>query len=471
MKNNLELDKNNGVTKSNVKRSNIFNEFFWICSGANRHILRQCPTEYSKYFGIGGTIFFTAAMAMLSGGYAFYTIFNSINLAIIFGVFWGLLIFNLDRFIVNTMYSDGKHTISWGEFIAGLPRLVIALFLGVVISTPLELKIFEDEINVEIDRLIEQKLENYIAKDSVVLNELKQEKLLLYARMDSLSVTTPAQNFYENLLTNESNQRELLTQKKQNALNEQNKLNNEIHNLRRRRNNTTDSITLVQINRSIRSKTKRVNTLSTTIANIDDQINVSFSEANDIIIKGINQKDDEIKNLQEAIAKVDEKISIVESRIDSAAVVYKAKLDKEFRGFQAHMLAFEEIKKNETTKLVSLFIMFMFIIIEIAPTLFKMMIASGPYDELLREEMERKKALSITNVSIINDNANTQIQISVERNKAKLEAELLANKSVLSKIAETQVELIETAVEEWRKEELEKIKANPSEYVKSNTNS
>ena len=115
MKNNLEPDKNNnGVTKSNVKRSNIFNEFFWICSGANRHILRQCPTEYSKYFGIGGTIFFTAAMAMLSGGYAFYTIFNSINLAIIFGVFWGLLIFNLDRFIVNTMYSDGKHTISWG---------------------------------------------------------------------------------------------------------------------------------------------------------------------------------------------------------------------------------------------------------------------------------------------------------------------------------------------------------------------
>jgi hypothetical protein len=211
--------------------------------------------------------------------------------------------------------------------------------------------------------------------------------------------------------------------------------------------------------------------LSTTIANIDDQINVSFSEANDIIIKGINQKDDEIKNLQEAIAKVDEKISIVESRIDSAAVVYKAKLDKEFRGFQAHMLAFEEIKKNETTKLVSLFIMFMFIIIEIAPTLFKMMIASGPYDELLREEMERKKALSITNVSIINDNANTQIQISVERNKAKLEAELLANKTVLSKIAETQVELIETAIEEWRKEELEKIKANPSQYVKSNTNS
>ena len=46
----------------------------------------------------------------------------------------------------------------------------------------------------------------------------------------------------------------------------------------------------------------------------------------------------------------------------------------------------------------------------------------------------------------------------------------MANKTVLSKIAEAQVELIETAIEEWRKEELEKIKANPSLYVKNNTN-
>ena len=135
---------------SKIKKSNFFNEFFWICSGANRHILRQCPTEYSKYFGIGGTIFFTAAMAGLSGFYAFYTIFNNQWIAICFGIFWGLLIFNLDRFIVNTMYSDGKHTISKSEFISGLPRIIIAIFLGIVISTPLEMKIFEDRIEQQI---------------------------------------------------------------------------------------------------------------------------------------------------------------------------------------------------------------------------------------------------------------------------------------------------------------------------------
>ena len=155
--------------KSNVKRSNIFNEFFWICSGANRHILRQCPTEYSKYFGIGGTIFFTAAMATLSGGYAFFTIFERQLLAVVFGLFWGALIFNLDRFIVNTMYSDGKHTISWLELGAGTPRLIIAIFLGIVISTPIEMRIFKDRIASEMNNMqIQEKLKTQKKRSNIV---------------------------------------------------------------------------------------------------------------------------------------------------------------------------------------------------------------------------------------------------------------------------------------------------------------
>ena len=83
--------------------------------------------------------------------------------------------------------------------------------------------------------------------------------------------------------------------------------------------------------------------------------------------------------------------------------------------------------------------------------------------------MEKKKAQTILNVSQINDEANTQIQISVAKNKDKLEAEVAANKAVLSKIAAVQAELLDTAIEEWRKEEIAKIQADPSKYIKSNT--
>ena len=146
-----------------IKWGGVLNEFFWICAGVNRKVLRQCPTDYAKYAGIGGTILFTALMAMLSGGYALYTVFDNPQTAIAFGVFWGLLIFNLDRFIVNTMYSDGKVTISWREFYSGLPRIIMAIFLGIVISTPLELRIFESEIDVRIAEDAQKKIQNYEA--------------------------------------------------------------------------------------------------------------------------------------------------------------------------------------------------------------------------------------------------------------------------------------------------------------------
>lgn len=133
-----------------------FKEFFWWCSGADKPLLRMCPGDHSKYVGIGTVIFFTACMAFISSSYAISFVFKVDKfwdwdtLAVLgFGLFWGFMIFFLDRFITNTMYSDGEVTISKDEFIGGLPRILIAIFLGIVISAPLELKIFEQKIEME----------------------------------------------------------------------------------------------------------------------------------------------------------------------------------------------------------------------------------------------------------------------------------------------------------------------------------
>ena len=167
------------INNQRIRKCGILNEFFWWCAGVNRDILRQCPTDYAKYAGMGGTILFTALMAMLSGGYAMFYVFNNPQVSIAFGVFWGMLIFNLDRFIVNTMYSDGKVTISWQELYSGLPRIIMAIFLGIVISTPLELKIYEKSINTEIKSLKQNKLKELLADDEAKLENL-------YARRDQI---------------------------------------------------------------------------------------------------------------------------------------------------------------------------------------------------------------------------------------------------------------------------------------------
>ncbi len=52
------------------KDCGTLNKFLWTCAGVNKDVLKQCPSDYAKYAGIGGTILFTALMAALSGGYA-----------------------------------------------------------------------------------------------------------------------------------------------------------------------------------------------------------------------------------------------------------------------------------------------------------------------------------------------------------------------------------------------------------------
>ena len=168
----------------------LFKEVTWWCAGADRPLLRMCPADHSKYAGIGTVILFTALMATFSSFIAMQFVLGVTNddllnwdkmisypsngkyiVAAIFAIFWGLMIFFLDRFITNTMYSDGKVTISWLEFRSALPRIVISILLGIVISAPLELKIFNQEIREQLGKnYVASKLTQY-CRDTVYVQK------------------------------------------------------------------------------------------------------------------------------------------------------------------------------------------------------------------------------------------------------------------------------------------------------------
>lgn len=123
----------------------MLQSFFILCSGADRNLLTSCSEgEKTKYVGIGSTVFFTAIMAFIASSYALYTVFDNPFIAMGFGIVWGLLIFNLDRFIVSTIRK--RDTFS-SEFLQASPRIILAIIIAIVISKPLEIKIFEKEIN------------------------------------------------------------------------------------------------------------------------------------------------------------------------------------------------------------------------------------------------------------------------------------------------------------------------------------
>jgi len=141
----------------------------YFSAGADVQLLQACPhSDRVKEQCIGMMVLATATLAFFSGSYAFYTVFSpkdfnavdmlsapihwpSVLLSVLFGLFWSLMIFNLDRFIVSsTGHGDGTDKITLGEFARALPRIFMALMIGIVLSKPLEIRIMANEISVQL---------------------------------------------------------------------------------------------------------------------------------------------------------------------------------------------------------------------------------------------------------------------------------------------------------------------------------
>lgn len=126
-------------------------KFLWWCAGADAEILKYSSySDHVKYEGIGGVVLATGFMAALSMGFAMHTIFGVWAITISIAIAWALIVFNLDRFIVSsTGKGDGDSSISGKEWLNATPRLIMAILLGITISAPLETQIFSNEIKRE----------------------------------------------------------------------------------------------------------------------------------------------------------------------------------------------------------------------------------------------------------------------------------------------------------------------------------
>lgn len=164
----------------------MLKNFFILCSGVDQDIVQSCSNgEQNKYAGIGATVFFTAIMAFIASSYALFTVFDNYYLAVFFGLVWGLLIFNLDRFIVSTIKKRDNFK---SEFIQATPRIILAVIIAIVISKPLEIKIFEKEINTVL--LKEKNAMALINKKEVALyfqSDLDKNKTLIDSLKSEIS--------------------------------------------------------------------------------------------------------------------------------------------------------------------------------------------------------------------------------------------------------------------------------------------
>ncbi len=178
--------------------------FLWKCAGADFQIMERASYyDHMKHMGIGGVVLATTILAFVAMAFAIDTIFENKIIAVVLGLVWALVIFNLDRFIVSASKGDGKESVSGSEAVSAAPRLIMAVFIGITISAPLETYIFNKEIerewrlsmdqlalskkyeiaqiendhNIEINEKVKV-LENDAVKQQMIVDDLQQKYVM-----------------------------------------------------------------------------------------------------------------------------------------------------------------------------------------------------------------------------------------------------------------------------------------------------
>lgn len=185
---NYKVKETTGIT-------GLVRKLLWFCAGADKEILKFTNYyDHMKYLGIGGVVLSTAFLAVLSMGFAMHTVFAEPDangdlqgnwfITVSIAIAWGLIIFNLDRFIVtSTGKGDGTEKITGPEILGALPRLAMAVLIGFCISAPLETYIFDKEIQREwklsMDQLALSKKYEVIQTENDHNKELNEKVVVL----------------------------------------------------------------------------------------------------------------------------------------------------------------------------------------------------------------------------------------------------------------------------------------------------
>lgn len=411
-------------------------QFLWFCAGIDEQLIRRCPhSERVKAEGIGGVILATSVLAFLSGSYAFYTVFGpkisyaltpeqqatdlgSVLIAVLCGLAWALVIFNLDRFIVtSTGHGDGTEAITKQELKNGLPRIVMAVFIGICISAPLETRVFQSEINAK-------------------LEELQDEQTKIYDKGTNAGFEMKQTNLDER----KRERREEL-QKKETRLNEG------LLGIKNQRKDLEEEV----------AGNKGSGTAGRGPAYRDRLANLQKMEA---------EFNDEKPKLEQDINALKTELAQLQAELNSLSESKtKAHSDNTRRAVNIDGLGNRIRLAHQLFPVSSILLMLLLIIIEVTPIFIKMMFIRGPYD-LLSENQNRivTAKFGIEEFPLIQAGNNLSPIGAVSPNFHQ--AKIIEEYEVAT--LEAEKELSKTAQEAFLKKMKRDIQANPEKYFSHN---
>ncbi|MHA7831843.1 MAG: DUF4407 domain-containing protein [Flagellimonas sp.] len=403
-------------------------QWLWKAAGSDGYILKKSTySDQVKYACLGGIVVATGFMAAMAGGYAIYTIFEPKGSALeggvhpttavmscLFGIVWGLIIFNIDRFIVAaTGKGDGTEAITWQEFTNSLPRIIMGLVIAITISKPMEIRMFKSEIDAE----------------------LHQEQL---EKRKAYEIATKAN--YETLF---------------------NKVDSDIEKIERKRE---------QLRAGIKEKTEVRNNYQVALQKeIQGEVGSGKSgdgPAADAIRLNLEIAQKELDDAKIALEDFDRSNKNELTRLNTERLNLNRELQNELTKNQEVASGLDGLL--ERIKLaheiagfwITFFITLLFVVIELTPIFFKMMLIKSPYDFMSENIKE-----------LIRAGEGIQIKYEYYKDKKGQERNLVINHQVKSKLDEkvslmaAQSELSDYIVQKWKDREKGNIDNNLDEYI------
>jgi Domain of unknown function (DUF4407) len=158
----------------------------WL-SAADTSILATLPEgEAIRFVGAGGAVLTTTFMAWLAGSFAAHGLLHlGLIVSILFGAAWALAIVNLERYIQSSIRRQS--TPGW-TVLSSLPRLGLAILLGLVITPFLMLVVFQTEVHQQVTVQKNEKLANARAalnRQYTVVPQLKGQIAELETAVDT----------------------------------------------------------------------------------------------------------------------------------------------------------------------------------------------------------------------------------------------------------------------------------------------
>jgi hypothetical protein len=432
------------------ERANWFTKFLWHSAGADGQILLKCPkSDQVKYECLGGLVLSTSVLAFMSGSYAIYVAFSrkdgdyanqldikSLVAAIVVGLFWSFVIYNIERFIVSSMGKvDETGAITFSKIWRAVPRIILSLIVGFVLAAPLEVRVLEKEVQQRLN--VEQS-----AKRAEYKELLKRE----------LSEDNRRRNFRAKLQSNEYAQTKLriidLTQQiARKRANYSIKTPEQLDNPNLELSNALKAeLRIILSTPALRSKF-----IETTSRDLGDATKGTG-------LLGKLQKEtnrlESLKQNSKLVAEVDK----VDKEFESTR---QAEYDNNIRKLENEgglIKQLEIIRSDPKLDRISFFLRLLLIIIETSPIFFKMMVSRSTYEVLL----DSQQRISSAQQGVLRGGLVTLDGRLVPTSELSIAAS--AYESELRRRSETEARLADEVHRVVRERTAEEIREHPEDY-------